>query len=95
MLSTRKKGVRPLTFDINTRLTYAASMRRPLRIEYPGSLYHVASPGNESMDVFLDGRDLIDQLSSPYGRIARIWLCRLLYLPPTLANAQTAILKQV
>ncbi len=32
-------------------------MGRPLRIEYPGALYHVTSRGNERMDIFLDDWD--------------------------------------
>jgi len=32
-------------------------MGRPLRVEYPGALYHVRSRGNEKKDIFLDDRD--------------------------------------
>ena len=32
-------------------------MGRPLRIEYPGALYHVTSRGNERRDIFLDDSD--------------------------------------
>ncbi len=32
-------------------------MSRPLRIEYPGALYHVMSRGNASQDIFLDEMD--------------------------------------
>jgi len=32
---------------------------RPLRIEYPGSLYHITSRGNEKKDIFLDNNDRI------------------------------------
>lgn len=32
-------------------------MSRPLRIEYPGALYHVTSRGNERHEVFRDDRD--------------------------------------
>lgn len=32
-------------------------MGRPLRIEYPGALYHVTSRGNERRDIFLDNFD--------------------------------------
>ena len=32
-------------------------MGRPLRVEYPGALYHVTSRGNEKRDIFLDDRD--------------------------------------
>lgn len=32
-------------------------MGRPLRIEYPGALYHITSRGNEKKEIFLDSRD--------------------------------------
>ena len=32
-------------------------MGRPLRIEYPGALYHVTSRGNEKQDIFLEELD--------------------------------------
>ena len=32
-------------------------MARPLRIEYPGALYHVTSRGNERKDIFKSQRD--------------------------------------
>ena len=32
-------------------------MGRPLRIEYPGALYHITSRGNERRDIFLDEKD--------------------------------------
>jgi len=32
-------------------------MGRPLRIEYPGALYHVTSRGNERRDIFVDDTD--------------------------------------
>jgi REP element-mobilizing transposase RayT len=32
-------------------------MGRPLRIEYPGALYHITSRGNEKKDIFLDSSD--------------------------------------
>ena len=31
-------------------------MARPLRIEYPGALYHVTSRGNERKDIFTSQR---------------------------------------
>ena len=34
-------------------------MGRPLRIEYPGALYHITSRGNEKRDIFLDNNDRI------------------------------------
>ncbi len=32
-------------------------MGRPIRIEYPGALYHITSRGNERKDIFQDGPD--------------------------------------
>ncbi|MCL5278155.1 MAG: transposase, partial [Deltaproteobacteria bacterium] len=32
-------------------------MGRPLRIEYPGALYHIISRGNERRSIFLDNAD--------------------------------------
>ena len=32
-------------------------MGRPLRIEYPGALYHITSRGNERKKIFLDDGD--------------------------------------
>lgn len=34
-------------------------MARPLRIEYPGALYHITSRGNARQDIFLSDRDRI------------------------------------
>ncbi len=34
-------------------------MGRPLRIEYPGALYHITSRGNERKDIFIDDKDRI------------------------------------
>jgi REP element-mobilizing transposase RayT len=34
-----------------------AFMGRPLRIEYPGALYHITSRGNEKRDIFLEDSD--------------------------------------
>jgi len=32
-------------------------MARPLRIEYPGAVYHVTSRGNEKKEIFRDDTD--------------------------------------
>jgi REP element-mobilizing transposase RayT len=32
-------------------------MARPLRIEFPGALYHVTARGNAGQDIFLDEKD--------------------------------------
>src|SRR3989337_4422923 len=36
---------------------YLRFMSRPLRIEYPGAVYHVTSRGNEKKAVFKDDQD--------------------------------------
>ena len=53
----KRKRCQVLTFDINARVMQSAIMGRPLKIEYPGALYHVTSRGNERMDIFLDDWD--------------------------------------
>jgi hypothetical protein len=32
-------------------------MARPLRIEFPGAVYHVTSRGNAKQDIFIDDED--------------------------------------
>ena len=34
-----------------------AVMARPLRIEYPGALYHITSRGNAGQNIFLNSED--------------------------------------
>jgi len=34
-------------------------MGRPIRIEYPGALYHVTSRGKEGKEIFEDGADRV------------------------------------
>ena len=41
----------------NPFLCYGCHMARPLRIEYPGAVYHVTSRGNEKKPVFKDDAD--------------------------------------
>ena len=38
-------------------------MARPLRIEFPGALYHVTARGNARADIFLDDADFETVLS--------------------------------
>ncbi|MGZ3495008.1 MAG: REP-associated tyrosine transposase [Thermodesulfobacteriota bacterium] len=51
-------------------------MARPLRIEYPGALYHITSRGNEKRPVYKDDRDrenfltTLDKVNRRYN-----WLC--------------------
>lgn len=51
-------------------------MARPLRIEYPGAVYHVTSRGNAGEAVFVDDKDralFLDTLSVAISRFS--WLC--------------------
>jgi len=51
-------------------------MARPLRLEFPGAVYHVTSRGNARQDIVADDRDrtawlsLLAQVIDRYG-----WLC--------------------
>ncbi|MFT6732843.1 MAG: putative transposase [Polaribacter sp.] len=50
-------------------------MTRPLRIEYPGAVYHVTSRGNAKMDIFNDDGDrntFYDELKSAHNRFKKI-----------------------
>ena len=54
-------------------------MARPLRIEYPGALYHVTSRGNEQKDVFKSQRDrekflsYLESAGVRYGAVIHTW----------------------
>jgi len=54
-------------------------MARPLRIEYPGALYHVTSRGNEQKDVFKSQRDqekflsYVESAVVRYGAVGHPW----------------------
>ena len=51
-------------------------MARPLRIEYPGAVYHVTSRGNAREDIFRDATDrqrFLDTLGDTVDRFG--WLC--------------------
>jgi len=51
-------------------------MARPLRIEYPGALYHVTSRGNARNDIYRDDRDRINFLDILTEIVKRYnWLC--------------------
>jgi len=52
-------------------------MARPLRITFPGAVYHVTSRGNDKKTIFLDDRDresFLDTLNRV--RLRYHWLCR-------------------
>lgn len=46
-----------LPIDIRYFVVLLLPMSRPLRIEYPGAVYHVTSRGNEKKPVFKTDRD--------------------------------------
>lgn len=51
-------------------------MARPLRIEFPGALYHVTSRGNERKDIFFGDEDRLVFLETLGGVTERFnWLC--------------------
>jgi len=51
-------------------------MARPLRIEYPGAVYHITSRGNARQEIFLDEEDRGDFLLILRSVIRRFhWLC--------------------
>ena len=51
-------------------------MARPLRIEYPGAVYHVTSRGNARQDVFVDDDDWTVFLEVAHQVCDRFnWLC--------------------
>ena len=50
-------------------------MARPLRIEYPGAVYHVTSRGNARQDIFLDESDYLEFLNVLSSVVKRFnWL---------------------
>ena len=51
-------------------------MTRPLRIEYPGAVYHVTSRGNARQEIFLDDEDRFGFLETLHQVVDRFnWLC--------------------
>jgi len=51
-------------------------MARPLRVEYPGAVYHVTSRGNAQEDIYLEDADreiFLDTLAGVINRFG--WLC--------------------
>ena len=47
-------------------------MGRPLRIEYPGALYHITSRGNERRKIFIDDIDKRRFLETPQGNLTKV-----------------------
>ncbi len=55
---------------------YLSRMARPLRIEFPGALYHVTARGNARQDIYLveqDRRDFLRMLGEEVDR--NKWAC--------------------
>ncbi len=51
-------------------------MARPLRIEYPGAIFHVTSRGNAQRKVFLDDEDRVSFLATLAWVVERFgWIC--------------------
>ena len=51
-------------------------MARPLRIEFPGAVYHITSRGNERKEIFRDDHDREDFLNILQRSVSRYhWLC--------------------
>ncbi len=56
-------------------------MSRPLRIEYPGAVYHIISRGNERREIFLDDGDrlkFLDMLADYHDRFGILVHCYVL-----------------
>lgn len=51
-------------------------MTRPLRIQYPGAVYHVTSRGNARQEIFLDDEDRLRFFETLHQVVDRFnWLC--------------------
>ena len=58
------------------QLLYVPLMARPLRIEYPGALYHVTSRGDRQEPIFDDDRDRMAFLNVLGDVVSRFrWQC--------------------
>ena len=70
------KGKRGQVLQYHISILYAVAMARPLRLEYPGALYHVTARGNARADIYLDDADRALFLDV-YARVARRfnWVC--------------------
>jgi len=51
-------------------------MARPLRIEFPGAIYHVTRRGDGRLPIYEEGADRRDVLDLLGGVVERVhWLC--------------------
>jgi hypothetical protein len=65
-----------LNIEFPSTALFASPMARPLRIEYPGAVYHQTARGNASEDVFLgdgDRRLFLDLLAETIASFR--WRC--------------------
>jgi putative transposase len=46
-------------------------MARPLRLAYPGALYHITARGNEKHKIFVDDRDFAAMLEKMAASVSR------------------------
>ena len=60
---------------------YHGTMTRPLRIEFPGALYHLTTRGNARADIFVDDIDRDGFLAVLSGVVARLGLALSRLLP--------------
>jgi len=61
-------------------------MARPLRIQYPGALYHITRRGNERKKIYLDdseGKKFLEKLEDYHDRLG-ILTVRVIALPYTI-----------
>ncbi|MEK6777678.1 MAG: transposase [bacterium] len=75
-LFTSKTQGQVLLLDFSLPACYCLFMARPLRIEYPGAVYHVTSRGNDKKPVFKDDQDRNNFLHALQHVNKRYhWLC--------------------
>jgi putative transposase len=76
MGSGKHHGVRSFIAALQPSLCYGYPMARPLRLEYPGALYHVTSRGNAGRKIFRGDKDRLYFLELLGGIVERFhWLC--------------------
>ena len=54
----------------NPTLIYSCDIVRPLRIEYPGAVYHVTTRGNAYQEIFLNDIDRDKFLGVHYAAVS-------------------------
>jgi hypothetical protein len=60
---------------------YLSAMARPLRIDFPGGIFHVTSRGNAKAEIFCDDADCRGFLEVVADSVKRFnWLCHAYYL---------------